>query len=70
MKPINVKCPICGEYMMPTEWGAKRQVHHRNIGNIPIPGETNNYVHYICPCGCKIEYEGTKSCWKKCPCQG
>jgi len=63
MKPKRVICPICGEIMIAEEWGIKKQIY-RGIGNIRAPGEIDNYVHYVCPCGNKMSYQGTKDCWE------
>jgi hypothetical protein len=69
MKPKNVICPICGEKMWARNWGIERQVY-RGFGNeVVCAGESENYVNYECSCGCKLNYKGTKDCWKKCRCK-
>lgn len=63
MKPKKVICPICGEKMIARNWGMERRTYS-DIGGAIYPGETYNYVSYFCPCGCEINYKGTKDCWK------
>ena len=68
MKPINVKCPICGENMIAMEWGKIQDVL-QNMGGKHYLRGTYNYVNYECNCGNRMNYKGAVSCWKKCPCQ-
>jgi len=69
MKPIKVICPICGEEMIPKEWGKKRDIYANINGQTFAANYSINYVDYVCPCGNKMEYKGIIDCWqKKCRC--
>ena len=70
MKPIKVICPICGEKMIPENWGMKREVTKYIGGGAHVASITENYVDYVCACGNKMCYSGYVNCWqKKCKCK-
>ena len=62
MNPKKVVCPICGNEMIVESWGVKRQMYSTLWGE-KVSGESLNYIHYICNCGNKMNYEGTIDCW-------
>jgi len=69
MKPKKVICPICGEEMIPENWGMKRDIMQNIVGQKFPSNYAINYVDYVCSCGNVMEYKGTTDCWQKCKCK-
>ena len=64
MKPKKVICPICGEEMIPKNWGKRRDIMQDMLGQKFPMDYVINYVDYVCSCGNRMEYKGTEDCWR------
>lgn len=55
MKVKRLICPICGDYMVPIEFGQNREVISQYLSVY-----TNNFITASCNCGCELTYYGDK----------